>query len=102
ESKLFGDEICGGCGPAPLANRAKSSFLSAASHDLRQPLQTLRFLQVALEQQVPDGEGRNLLGGLSRSLDTMSSILSSLLDLNRLESGNLRPLRSDFPINDIF
>jgi len=102
ERKRFEDEISRAWRSAALANRAKSSFLSAASHDLRQPLQTLRFLQVALEQQVPDGEGRNLLGGISRSLDTMSSILSSLLDLNRLEAGNLRPLKSDFPINDIF
>src|SRR5262249_52236642 len=38
---------------AELADRSKSSFLAAASHDLRQPLQTLRFLQGALEQQHP-------------------------------------------------
>jgi len=87
---------------AELANQAKSSFLAAASHDLRQPLQTLRFLQGALEQHHPDGEGRKLLEAIGRSLDTMSSMLSSLLDVNRLESGNLRPTKSDFAINEIF
>ena len=49
-----------------------------------------------------DSEARKLLGGIGRSLDTMSSMLSSLLDINRLESGNLRPSRSDFAINDLF
>jgi len=77
-------------------------LLAMAAHDLRQPLQTLRFLQTALEPHLPDGEGRNLVGGIARSLDTMSSILSSLLDVNRLEDGNLRPSMSDFAINEVF
>src|SRR5258707_9423201 len=85
---------------AELANQAKSSFLAAASHDLRQPLQTLRFLQGALEQHHPDSDGRKLLIG--RSLDTISSMLSSLLDVNRLESGKLRPIKSDLAINEVF
>jgi hypothetical protein len=46
----------------------------------------LRFLHAALEPHLTDGEGRSLVGGLARSLDTMSSILSSLLDVNRLET----------------
>src|SRR5262249_11594756 len=87
---------------AELADRSKSSFLAAASHDLRQPLQTLRFLQGALEQQHPDGEGRKLVASVARSLDTMSSILSSLLDVNQLESGSLRPNKTDFAISEIF
>ena len=87
---------------AELANRAKSSFLAAASHDLRQPLQILRFLHAALGPHQPDGEARNLVTRIGRSLDTMSSILSSLLDVNRLESGNLRPTLSDFSLGEVF
>ena len=87
---------------AELANRAKSSFLAAASHDLRQPLQTLKFLQAALEPHHPSGEARNLVVGIGQSLDTMTSILSSLLDVNRLESGNLRPSVSEFSLDEIF
>jgi signal transduction histidine kinase/ActR/RegA family two-component response regulator len=87
---------------AELADRAKSSFLAAASHDLRQPLQTLRFLQAALESHHPGGEARNLVDEIGRSLDTMTSILSSLLDVNSLESGNLRPSVSEFSLNEIF
>ncbi|WP_456802178.1 ATP-binding protein [Bradyrhizobium sp. USDA 4474] len=87
---------------AELADRAKSSFLAAASHDLRQPLQTLRFLQGLLEQHHSNGEGRKLVTDMGRSLDTMSSMLSSLLDVNQLESGSVRPSLSEFTLNDIF
>ena len=102
ERKRFEGEVSRAWKSAALADQAKTSFLSAASHDLRQPLQTLRFLQAALEPHLPDGEGRNLVGGIARSLDTMSSILSSLLDVNRLETGNLRPSTSDFAIGEVF
>lgn len=102
ERRRFEEEISRAWKSAALADRAKSSFLSAASHDLRQPLQTLRFLQGALGLHLTDGEGRDLVGGMARSLDTMSGILSSLLDVNRLEAGNLRPSRSDFAISEIF
>jgi signal transduction histidine kinase/ActR/RegA family two-component response regulator len=87
---------------AELADRAKSSFLAAASHDLRQPLQTLRLLHAALEPHHPDGEARNVVAGIGRSLNTMNSILSSLLDVNRLESGNLRPSRGEFSLSEVF
>ena len=87
---------------AEMADRAKSSFLAAASHDLRQPLQTLKLLQAALELHHPSGEARNIVTEIGRSLDTMTSILSSLLDVNRLESGNLRPSVSEFSLSEIF
>jgi len=48
------------------------------------------------------GEARNIVAEIGRSLDTMSSILSSLLDVNRLESGNLRPSVSEFSLSEMF
>ena len=102
ERKRFNEELSLAWKTAELADRAKSSFLAAASHDLRQPLQTLKFLQAALEPHHPSGEARKLVAGIGQSLDTMTSILSSLLDVNRLESGNLRPSVSEFSLNEIF
>jgi PAS domain S-box-containing protein len=87
---------------AELADRAKSAFLAAASHDLRQPLQTVKLLQATLAVRVADAESRALLGGIERSLDTMTDMLNSLLDINRLESGIVSAAISDFPVNDIF
>jgi PAS domain S-box-containing protein len=102
ERKRFNEELSLAWKTAEGADRAKSSFLAAASHDLRQPLQTLKLLQEALEPHYPSGEGRNLVAGIGQSLDTMTSILSSLLDVNRLESGNLRPTVSEFSVSEIF
>jgi signal transduction histidine kinase/CheY-like chemotaxis protein len=101
ERKRFDEELSLAWKSAEMANRAKSSFLAAASHDLRQPLQTLKFLQAALEPHHRSGEARKLVAGIGQSLDTMTSILSSLLDVNRLESGNLRPSVSEFSLNEI-
>ena len=102
ERKRFDEELSLAWKTAEMADRAKSSFLAAASHDLRQPLQTLKFLQAALEPHHPTGEARKLVAGIGQSLETMTSILSSLLDVNRLESGNLRPSVSEFSLNEIF
>src|SRR5712672_4759918 len=74
--KRFDDELLLAWKTAEMADRAKSSFLAAASHDLRQPLQTLKFLQAALEPHHPGGEARKLVAGIGQSLDTMTSILS--------------------------
>jgi signal transduction histidine kinase/CheY-like chemotaxis protein len=101
QRKRFEAEISHARKRAERADRTKSIFLAAASHDLRQPLQTLRLLHGALEQGHPDDEGRKILAGIGHSIDTMSSMLSSLLDINRLETGNLRPSKSDFSVNEI-
>ena len=100
--KRFEQEISRARKSAELADRAKSGFLAAASHDLRQPLQTLRLLHASFEQRYPRGEDRKLVFEMGQSLDTMSSILSSLLDINQLETGNLRPSKSEFALNDLF
>ena len=102
QRKRFEEEISRAQKVAERADRDKSIFLAAASHDLRQPLQTLRLLHGALEQQHPDREGQEIIAGIGHSIDTMSSMLSSLLDINRLETGNLRPSKSDFAVNEIF
>ena len=86
---------------AEEANRAKSAFLAAASHDLRQPLQAMRILQGTLAQQIHDSAARKSIVSIGRSLETMTDMLTSLLDINQLEAGNLRPSTSDFSVNDI-
>jgi len=83
------------------ADHAKTSFLAAASHDLRQPLQTLNLLQAALKPHILE-HGRALLDGMARSIEVMNGMLISLLDINRLEAGTLRPTFTNFPIKDMF
>jgi CheY-like chemotaxis protein/anti-sigma regulatory factor (Ser/Thr protein kinase) len=59
-------------------------------------------LQGTLERQVHDSTARKSIAGIGHSLETMTDMLASLLDINQLETGNLRPSKSDFPLNDIF
>ncbi|MDO8287769.1 MAG: CheR family methyltransferase [Parvibaculum sp.] len=86
---------------ADLATIAKSRFLAAASHDLRQPLQTLALLQGLLAKSVV-GEGPlKLVGRLNQTVSAMSSMLNTLLDLNQIEAGTVHPEMKMFPVNDL-
>jgi PAS domain S-box-containing protein len=101
ERKRFEEQLVEARQAAEQANRAKSAFLAAASHDLRQPLQTLKILQATLARQIHDSDARKSIVSIGRSLETMTDMLTSLLDINQLETGNLRPSTSDFPVSDI-
>ncbi len=84
---------------AELANVAKSRFLAAASHDIRQPLQTLSLLQAALAKTVESGPAQNLISRLDEALGAMTEILNSLLDINQIEAGTVQAARIAFPVN---
>lgn len=86
---------------AERANLGKSRFLAAASHDLRQPLQTIGLIQGLLEKRAADVETRTLVRRLDETVATMSSLLDKLLDINELEAGTVRPEISDFQINAV-
>ena len=86
---------------ADRANVGKSRFLAAASHDLRQPLQTISFLQGILEKRVRDEPTLKLVRRLDETVNTMSSMLDKLLDINQLEAGIVRPTIVDFPIKPL-
>jgi two-component system, chemotaxis family, CheB/CheR fusion protein len=79
---------------AEQANVGKSRFLAAASHDLRQPLQTISLLQGMLEKRIHDENTLKLVHRLDETVSTMSS----LLDINQLEAGIVRPTIIDFRI----
>ena len=86
---------------AELANLAKSRFLAAASHDLRQPLQILSLLHGALRQRIKDQESLEVLAKAERTLEVMSGTLNTLLDINQLEAGVILPQLLAVPINEI-
>ena len=87
---------------AELASVAKSRFLAAASHDLRQPLQTLALLQGLLAKKVIGEKAQKLVGGIDEALDAMTGMLNTLLDINQIEAGSVKPEKADFPVNDLF
>jgi PAS domain S-box-containing protein len=76
---------------AERANLAKSKFLAAASHDLRQPLQSLFFISNTLTRHVQTEAGRDLLVRLGQGLHALKDLLDSLLDVSKLDAGAIRP-----------
>lgn len=85
---------------ADRANRAKSRFLATASHDLRQPLQTIRLYNAAMSK-VADAGTRELLQHQTSAIDTMTRLLNALLDISRLESGAIEPRPVHVPIAEV-
>ena len=86
---------------AEQANLGKSRFLAAASHDLRQPLQTISLLHEILAKKLKDETTLRLVGRLDETVSTMSSMLDTLLDINQLEAGTVSRELVDFPINAV-
>ncbi|WCM22581.1 hybrid sensor histidine kinase/response regulator [Paraburkholderia bryophila] len=86
---------------AEEANLAKSSFLAAASHDLRQPIHALSLFVGALRQiPMPENAGR-LLEQIDASTNAMDSLFSTLLDISRLDAGVMTVHRRPFAINPV-
>jgi two-component system CheB/CheR fusion protein len=86
---------------AELANLGKSRFLAAASHDLRQPLQTMSLLHDMLAKRATDADSVRMISKLGDSLDVMAAILNKILDITQLEAGVVKPDISVFPIEDL-
>lgn len=82
---------------ADRANQAKSRFLATASHDLRQPLQTLSLLNGALRRMLTSSpDAAEVLSHQELAVATMSRLLNALLDISKLESGAVQPAPQDF------
>jgi two-component system, sensor histidine kinase len=87
---------------ADRANQGKSRFLATASHDLRQPLQSLALLNGTLQRIVTDPDAKEAVAQQDRAIGAMSRLLNALLDISKLESGAIKPEPSDFTVASIF
>jgi len=84
------------------ANKAKSRLLAAASHDLRQPLQTLNLLnRVARREAAGNPRLEMIIDRQQQALDTMSELLAAVLDIGKLDSGAVVAERKDCAVDDI-
>ncbi len=87
---------------AERANQAKSRFLTTASHDLRQPLQTLSLLNGTLRRTFADPDALQMLAQQEQAIDGMARLLNTLLDIRKLESWAVKPDPSDFALAELF
>src|SRR5215469_3563610 len=84
---------------ADRANQAKGRFLATASHDLRQPLQTLALLNGALRRIVRNSDAAEVLAQQDQAIAAMSRLMNALLDVSKLESGSVKPVIGDFSLD---
>ncbi|MGE5546788.1 MAG: sensor histidine kinase [Solirubrobacterales bacterium] len=82
---------------AERANQAKTRFLAAASHDLRQPFQALRLFLEVLNQRIGD-DNRAVLAMAQKALEGGEGLLHALLDISTLQAGTVRPKPQRFKL----
>ena len=81
--------------------RAKDSFIAAASHDLRQPLHALGLFLDSLKAHVVDNKGKSTLNEAIECSASLGSLFNSLLDLSRLDAGIVKVEREHFKLQYI-
>ncbi|MEM7683815.1 MAG: ATP-binding protein [Pseudomonadota bacterium] len=86
---------------AEEANRAKSRFVAAASHDVRQPLTAAKLYLEQIARTELDPKQENIVGQLSSAFRSVESIIGSLLDISRLDSSATRAEISAFPVSRV-
>ncbi|QCI63908.1 hybrid sensor histidine kinase/response regulator [Phreatobacter stygius] len=86
---------------AVAATAAKSRFLAAASHDLRQPLHALSLFASALARRVTGDEPRRLVANMETTLSSLQDMFNALLDVSRLDAGIVVAEPRVFVIGDL-
>ncbi|MDD5250505.1 MAG: ATP-binding protein [Rhodocyclaceae bacterium] len=87
---------------AERANAAKTRFVAAASHDLRQPLHALGLFVSRLAQLRHGPDVRPLVGHIDASVQALQDLLDTLLDISRLDAGMVAVKPADFAAADLF
>ena len=75
------------------ADLAKSRFLAAASHDLRQPIHALGLQLAHLRSCVSDGESVAIAQRMERAIGSLNAMFNTLLDISRMDAGVVAPRR---------
>ncbi len=80
---------------------AKNRFLASASHDLRQPLQTLTIIHSLLSRDAESEASRLLVDRMEQSVSAMSGMLDTMLDINQIQAGIITYKLDNIPVADV-
>jgi signal transduction histidine kinase/CheY-like chemotaxis protein len=86
---------------AEIANRSKTQFFAAASHDLRQPLHALGLFAAALSEKVKDPEVVQVVNSINASVDALEGLFNELLDISKIDAGAVKPNPGSFAIGSL-
>jgi signal transduction histidine kinase/CheY-like chemotaxis protein len=84
-----------------LANLAKTRFLAAASHDLRQPLHALGLLVAQLNADTNRADRLRTVARIGTAVAAMNDLFNALLDISKLDAGSVEPDVTAFPIDPL-
>ncbi len=84
-----------------LANLAKTRFLAAASHDLRQPLHALGLLVAQLDADANRADRRRTIARIGTAVRTMNDLFNALLDISKLDAGAVSPDLTAFAVDPL-
>ena len=86
---------------AEMSNNAKSKFLAAASHDLRQPIHAISLLVSAAQHEKDPAAQSAIIRRIENGTSALSDLLNSLLDISRLDGGGVQIYEEDFALTRI-
>jgi signal transduction histidine kinase len=86
---------------AEVANRSKTQFFAAASHDLRQPLHALGLFAAALSEKVKDPEVVQVVNSINASVDALEGLFNELLDISKIDAGAIKANPQDFALGPL-
>lgn len=86
---------------AEKANDSKSKFLAAAGHDLMQPFNAASLFASLIKEKAPNQDITDMSHNLIQSLNNAEELLSTLLDMTRLDSGVLTPNIQHFTLSEL-
>lgn len=95
------EEITAAKEQAEQANIAKSRFLAAASHDLRQPLHAMGLFIDTLRDRLDSEADKKLFENIASAHVALESLFSALLEISRLDSGAVKPQISHFHLRPL-
>jgi signal transduction histidine kinase len=87
---------------AEQATRARSRFIAAASHDLRQPLHAIGLFTATLQRRTQGTGVQSVVADLARSVSIMERLFDALLDVSRLDAGTLQAEVRVFRLEHLF
>ncbi|MEP3436388.1 MAG: ATP-binding protein [Hoeflea sp.] len=101
ENLDLADKYLAAAKKADMANSAKTQFLAQANHDLRQPIHAIGLLTECLRDQELDADGQDVLDTIDLSIDNLSNLFKSLLNVTSLEAGGLKPDLTVFSLDEV-
>ncbi|WP_232313451.1 ATP-binding response regulator [Enterovibrio coralii] len=86
---------------AERANLSKTKFLATISHDLLQPLNAAQLYLGSLQSHRMSPSARKLVSSLTHSLEDVESLITTLVEISKLDAGVVRADKQSFPVREL-